>query len=470
MRLELGTAGRVLGNDLLYNRVVTAHAFFIIFFFVIPNIIGFRGNWIIPIITKAPDLIYPRLNNFRFWFLPFSGLLIYSSILAESGIGTGWTVYPTLRRGGYPGKRVDILIFSLHIAGVSSIAGSINFIVSISIIRSSGDTYTKIQLYLWRLVLTTFLLLASLPVLAGGITILLFDRNINTSYFDPAGGGDPLLFERLFWFFGHPEVYVLILPAFGIISQTTAVIAGKRVIFGKQSIVFAIRSIGILGCIVWAHHIYTIGIDVDSRAYFTAATMVIGIPTGIKVFSWLASLFGARLTNRSLVLWAIGFITLFTVGGVTGIILRRGAIDINLHDTYFVVAHFHYVLSIGAVFGILTSFALWLPIITKFKYNSLLYKRQFWILFIGVNLTFFPQHFLGLQGMPRRYRDYPDRYYILNALSRFGSVISVVARFIFVYMIYDIVIAQRIILKKISNYQTFEWTEHEYNNDNIIVA
>lgn len=478
IRTELGTTGSWIGNDMFYNTVVTRHAIIIIFFFVIPNLIGFTGNWIIPVINKKFDLIYPRLNNFRFWFLPFSAIFVYMSILCESGAGTGWTFYPPLSTIGHNGKSVDIIIFALHIAGVSSIAGSINFIASIRIIRSPGDSYKKIILYLWSIVLTTFLLLASLPVLAGAITILLFDRNINTSYFDPSGGGDPLLFETLFWFFGHPEVYVLILPAFGIISIATIFLRGKRQIFGKQSIVFAISRIGILGCVVWAHHIYTIGIDVDSRAYFTAATIVIGIPTGIKIFSWLSRIYGTVTflnlywwweKEKVLYYWFISFIFLFTLGGVTGIILSRSALDINIHDTYFVVAHFHYVLSMGAVFGILTAMSIWLPIITKLKINSLLFIRQFLLLFIGVNLTFFPQHFLGLIGIPRRYSDYPDDFLFLNIISSTGSTISVLSTFLFLFILFERNITQKIILKKYGRLENFEMKKHEYINNLIII-
>ena len=331
--------------------------------------------------------------------------------------------------------------------------------------RSPSENYKKLFLYLWSLILTTFLLLASLPVLAGGLTILIFDRNINTCYFDPRGGGDPLLFESLFWFFGHPEVYVLILPAFGIISTRTLFLRGKKQIFGKQRIVFAIRSIGVLGCVVWAHHIYTIGIDVDRRAYFTAATIVIGIPTGIKIFSWLASLFGTHLfwTDNFLWVWVVSFISLFTTGGVTGIILSSSALDINIHDTYFVVAHFHYVLSIGAVFGIITSLCLWIPQIRKLVFNDILVIRQFCLLYLGVNLTFFPQHFLGLGGIPRRYSDYPDDFLLLNIISTFGRTLRILSCLLFIFMIVEMCISPKIVYKKLDKDEKLEYKSHEFS-------
>ena len=387
-------------------------------------------------------------------------------MLAETGSGTGWTIYPTLSSRGHVGKSMDLLIFSLHMAGVSSIAGSINFINRIRNMRRYGEDYKKTRLYLWSLILTTFLLLISLPVLAGGITMLLLDRNVNTTFFDPRGGGDPVLFEALFWFFGHPEVYVLILPTFGIVSIASNFLTGKRQTFGKQRIIFAIRRIGGLGCIVWAHHIFTIGIDLDTRAYFTARTIVIGVPTGVKVFSWLASVYGLTGKKNILLIWFMGFIFLFSIGGVTGIILASSAIDIVLHDTYFVVAHFHYVLSMGAVFGILNGFALWTSNIFKLNINRLMFKIQFWLMFFGVNLTFFPQHFLGLQGIPRRYRDYSDFCLKWNIISSFGSVIRIFAIILFLVIAIEIVFSQRVVLFTAVSKNPEELTENYHHNDN----
>ena len=479
MRLELaapgiqylqGWASMMAGKEAsldeayhMWNVLITAHGLIMVFFMVMPAIIGGFGNWFVPLMIGAPDMAFPRMNNISFWLTVVAFIMLLGSSFVPGGTGlgagTGWTVYAPLSTSGSVGPAVDMAIFSLHLAGAASILGAINFITTIFNMRAPGMTLHKMPLFVWSVLVTAFLLLLALPVLAAAITMLLVDRNFGGAFFDAAAGGDPVLYQHLFWFFGHPEVYIMILPGFGIISQIVATFSRKPV-FGYLGMAYAMVAIGVVGFVVWAHHMFTTGMSVDMKMYFTAATMVIAVPTGIKIFSWIATMWGGSVSFKTPMVWAMGFIFMFTVGGVTGVVLANGGLDDNLHDTYYVVAHFHYVLSLGAVFSLFAGFYYWFGKMSGRQLNEFLGHLHFWVFFVGVNVLFFPMHFLGNSGMPRRYPDYPEAFAYWNGVASFGYAIMAVGVLIFfVNVIWSLVAGRR----AEDNYwgegaTTLEWT------------
>jgi cytochrome c oxidase subunit I len=467
MRLFMDATATCTPNGHMWNVIITAHGILMMFFVVIPALFGGFGNYFMPLQIGAPDMAFPRMNNLSYWLFVAGSSLAVASLFAPGGggalgpgAGVGWVLYPPLSTTAEGGFAMDLAIFAVHLSGASSILGAINMITTFLNMRAPGMTLHKVPLFAWSIFVTAWLILLALPVLAGAITMLLTDRNFGTAFFTPSGGGDPILYQHILWFFGHPEVYIIILPAFGIVSQVIATFS-KKPIFGYLPMVYAMVAIGVLGFVVWAHHMYTVGMSLTQQSYFMLATMVIAVPTGIKIFSWIATMWGGSIEFKTPMLFAVGFIFLFTVGGVTGIVLSQAGLDRAYHDTYYVIAHFHYVMSLGAVFGIFAGVYFWLGKMSGREYPEWAGKLHFWAMFIGSNLTFFPQHFLGRQSMPRRFIDYPEAFAYYNWWSSMGAFLSFASFVFFIGIVFYTLLAGRRITQ--NNYwneyaDTLEWT------------
>ena len=451
-------------NGHLWNVMITYHGVLMMFFVVIPALFGGFGNYFMPLQIGAPDMAFPRMNNLSFWMFVAGASLGVASLLApggngQLGSGVGWVLYPPLSTSEQ-GMSMDLAIFAVHLSGASSILGAINMITTFLNMRAPGMTLHKVPLFAWSIFVTAWLILLALPVLAGAITMLLTDRNFGTTFFQPEGGGDPILYQHILWFFGHPEVYIIIIPGFGIVSHVIATFS-KKPIFGYLPMVYAMVAIGVLGFVVWAHHMYTVGMSLTQQSYFMLATMVIAVPTGVKIFSWIATMWGGSVEFKTPMLWAMGFLFLFTVGGVTGIVLSQAGVDRAYHDTYYVVAHFHYVMSLGAVFAIFAGIYFYLPKMSGRMYPEWAGKLHFWAMFIGANITFFPQHFLGRNGMPRRYIDYPDAFALWNYVSSWGAFLSFASFLFFIGVLFYTLVAGRRVTEANpwNEYaDTLEWT------------
>nr|WNI01747.1 COX1 [Donax semistriatus] len=461
MRAELAKASSLFGES-SYSVIMTMHGLVMIFFAVMPIMIGFFGNWMVPVMLNVEDMSFGRANSFSFWVMPFSITLLMMSMIIGGGVGCGWTLYPPLSSSlGHPTQSMDWLIFSLHLAGLSSVLGGLNFITTIINMREEENKIHNLSLFLVSMLVTSVLLVVSIPVLGSGLTMLLFDRNLGTMFFNPVGGGDPVLFMHLFWFFGHPEVYVLILPGFGLVSHSIIVHSGKTGAFGTLSMIHAIISIGILGFLVWGHHMFTVGLNMDSRAYFSAVTTIIAVPTGVKVFSWLATMKGGLVRNSPAMYWAAGFIFCFSFGGLTGVILSSASLDVVMHDTYYVVGHFHYVLSMGAVFAIFCGIMNWYPIMTGVGMNPTWCKMHFCMMFMMVNVTFMPHHFLGWAGMPRRYSNYPECYENLHNMSSWGATGGYLSLWFFLFIMWESIYHKRSLIFTCSPVTRLEFSSWE---------